>query len=98
MAKRIIWSLKARDERQAILEYWHLRNGNKTYSRKIAEEFRETIQYIVEHNYIGVATDEKNVRVAVSGHYLIFYQIKEDVIEILTIWDSRRDPRNLKLE
>jgi plasmid stabilization system protein ParE len=98
MAKRVIWSVRARDERQAILEYWNIRNGNKDYSRKIAEEFREAIQYIAEHNYIGVATDEKNVRIAVSGHYLIFYEIKKDAVEVLTVWDTRRDPQNLKLD
>ena len=98
MAKRVIWSFQARNDRQAILEYWNRRNGNKDYSRKIAEEFREAIQYISEHNYIGVSTDEEDVRIAVCGHYLIFYEIKKDVVEVLTVWDSRRDPQNLKLD
>jgi plasmid stabilization system protein ParE len=98
MAKRVIWSFRARNDRQTILEHWHDRNGNKDYSSKLAEGFRETIRYIAEHNYIGVATDEKNVRIAVCERYLIFYEIKEESVEVLTVWDSRRDPQNLTLD
>lgn len=98
MAKRVIWSLKAQNDRQAILEYWHTRNGNKNYSYKLAAEFRETVCYISDHNYIGVATDEENVRIAVCGHYLIFYELKKEAVEILTVWDNRRNPQNLTLE
>ncbi len=98
MAKRVIWSLRAQSDRKAILEYWHTRNGNKKYCRKLAAEFRESINYIAEHNYIGVATNEDNVRIAVCGHYLIFYELKKETVEILTVWDSRRNPQNLALE
>lgn len=98
MAKRVVWSLRAQSDRQAILEYWHAKNGTKTYSNKLAAEFRETVRYIAEHNYIGVATDEEHVRIAVCGHYLMFYELKEEAIEIFTVWHSRRDPRNLKLD
>lgn len=98
MAKRVIWSLRAQSDRQAILEYWHTRNGTKNYSNKLAAEFRETVRYIAEHNYIGVATDEEKVRIAVCGHYLIFYELKKETVEVLTVWDSRRNPQNLILE
>lgn len=98
MAKRVSWSFRARNDRQEILEYWHDRNGNKDYSNILAKGFRETVRYIAEHNYIGVATDENNVRLAVCEHYLIFYEITEESVEVLTVWDSRRDPQNLKLD
>lgn len=98
MAKRVIWSLRAQSDRQAILEYWHTRNGTKNYSNKLAAEFRETVRYIAEHNYIGVGTDEENVRIAVCGHYLIFYELKKETVEVLTVWDPRRNPQNLILE
>jgi plasmid stabilization system protein ParE len=64
----------------------------------LSAEFRETVNYIAEHNYIGVATDEENFRIAVCGYYLIFYELKKEVVEILTVWDSRRNPQNLTLE
>ena len=96
MAKRVIWSLRAKAERQEILEYWFKRNGNKNYSRKLAGEFRETIYYIAQNNYLGRATDEINIRVTVCRYYQIFYEITKQTIEILSIWDSRRNPDDLK--
>lgn len=96
MAKQIKWSLKAKNERSEILKYWYERNGNKNYCRKLSQEFRETIRYISEHNYLGISTDEENVRVAVCGYYMLFYEIKKEVVEILAIWDNRRNPQDLR--
>ena len=92
MAGRIIWSIKAKDERRLILEYWHKRNGNKNFSKKLAKEFRETVKYIATHNYLGRATDAENIRVTVCGHYLLFYEIRKEVLEIIAVWDNRRKP------
>ena len=96
MAKRVIWSLRAKSERREILEYWFKRNGNKNYSRKLARELRETIDYIAQNNYLGRATDEINIRVTVCRYYQIFYEITEENLEILSVWDSRRNPDDLK--
>jgi plasmid stabilization system protein ParE len=98
MVKRIIWSDRARKDKRDILEYWFKRNGNKNYSRKLAFEFRETFNYIAKQNYLGRATDEKNIRVTVCRYYQIFYEITQENIEILSVWDSRRNPDNLKLK
>lgn len=97
MAKRVIWSLKAKEERRKILEYWEERNGDKIYSRKLAKEFREKVKYIVEYNYIGTAADIENVRAAVCGNYILFYEIDEKFIKILAVWDGRRNPDDLNL-
>jgi plasmid stabilization system protein ParE len=96
MAKRVIWSEIAKNQRREILEYWAQRNANKTYSKKLSNEFRTTINYIKEYNYLGRATGIDTIRVTVCGYYLIFYCIDEEVIEILTIWDNRRNPSELK--
>ncbi len=36
MAKRIVWTLQAKDDRREILNYWFERTGNKKYSQKLA--------------------------------------------------------------
>jgi toxin YoeB len=46
---------------------------------------------------LGRKTDEENVRVKIVRNYLIFYEITETKIIILTIWDNRRNPENLKI-
>jgi len=95
MAKRIVWTLQAKDDRREILTYWFERTGNKRYSQKLAYQFRETVKYIATHNYLGRATDIKNVLVAVSGHYLIFYKLSDEVVEVITVFDSRRNSEDL---
>ena len=95
MAERISWSLKAKSERREILEYRNVRNGNKNYSLKLAKELGQVIRFIGKYNYLDRKTDYENVRVTFCRHYLIFYEIKEDSVEILTIWDNRRNPPKL---
>lgn len=97
MAKRVTWSLRAKDERREILEYWAERTGDKTYSRKLAKNFREKIKFIIRHNYAGTATDIDNVRAAVCGNYILFYEVDKESIEILSVWDGRRNPGDLNL-
>ena len=71
MAKRIVWTIQAKNDRREILNYWFKRNGNKSYSQKLAFQFRETVKHIAKYNYLGRATDLKNVRVSVCGDYLV---------------------------
>ena len=97
MAKRVIWSLRAKEERREILEYWVERTGDKTYSRKLARAFREKIKFITRNNYAGTATDIENVRVTVCGNYLLFYEVDNEFIKILSVWDGRRNPDDLNL-
>lgn len=98
MAKRIVWTLQAKDDRREILNYWLKRTGNKKNSQKLAYQFREAVAYIATHNYIGRATDIENVRVTVSGNYLIFYKLSEELVEVITVFDSRRNPEDIKIE
>lgn len=95
MVKRIVWSRKAASEKRSILTYWSKKNGNKTYSRKLNMKFRETLRLISDYNYLGKNTEYKNVRVTVVESYLIFYRSLETQIEIITVFDSRRNPDDL---
>ncbi len=92
MAKRVIWSKRAQKERRKILEYWAKRTGDKVFSKKLSNEFRQKIKHIAQHNYMGTETDIENVRMTVCRYYLIFYEITGSSIEILSIWDGRRNP------
>jgi plasmid stabilization system protein ParE len=47
---------------------------------------------------IGVQTDVLNVRNLIEGDYSIFYEINRGTIEIVAIWDNRRNPDYLFLK
>jgi toxin YoeB len=97
MAKRIIWTEQAQFERQEILTYWFFRTGNKKYSTKLALQFRETVKYIALNNYMGRGTELEDVRVAVCGYYLLFYKLSNEFVSVITIFDNRRNPKDLDI-
>ncbi|MBI6115734.1 type II toxin-antitoxin system RelE/ParE family toxin [Salegentibacter maritimus] len=95
MAKKVIWSSRAQNDRKEILEYWIKRNKSKVYSKKLAELFRQAEILVTNYPEIGKPTDSKNVRIKVVRDYLLIYEIKKNQIFILTIWDSRQNPKKL---
>jgi len=96
MAKQIIWSIRAQNDRKDILKYWIQRNKSQKYSRKLARLFKEAVKLVANYPEIGKSTDDKYVRIKLVRDYLIVYEISEKRIFILTIWDSRQDPGKLK--
>jgi len=96
MAKRkIVWSSKAKIDLLQILEYFHIRNGSKTYSVKLNSKIRRAVRLLSNHPFLGLQSDVENVRALVEGDYAIFYQVDKETIRITTIWDCRQNPDNL---
>lgn len=99
MAKRrIIWSLRAKTDLFKILDFYFRRNGTKDYSLKLSSNIRKAIRLLEIYPEIGVRTDFENTRNLIHGFYEIFYEINPKTIEIITIWDSRQNPMNLKVK
>jgi len=57
MAKRIIWSRRAQNDRISIFEYWNKRNKSKVYSKKLNRLFNEGVKLISEYPEIGKPTE-----------------------------------------
>lgn len=99
MAPRIIWSQKAQADRKAIFKYWNKRNKSNNYSKKLNTLFKVAIKLISEYPEIGKPTDVKDVRIKIVRDYLIIYEINgNEQIIILTLWDSRQNPKSLRIE
>lgn len=97
MVKQIIWSRRAQIDRKEILKYWNKRNKSKLFSKKLNELFKEAVKLIAEHPEIGKPTDIKNVRIKIVRDCLMIYEVNDkDQLLILTIWDSRKNPRGLE--
>jgi plasmid stabilization system protein ParE len=98
MAKRkIIWSPDANLDFLAILEYFQKRNGSKTYSRKLYFKIRKSVRLLIKHPFLGLQTDDENIRSLIEGDYAIFYKLDNETIHILSIWDCRQDIDNLTI-
>lgn len=95
MVKQVIWSLRAQEDRKNILNYWRQRNGSITYSKKLNYLFKEAVRIIKDFPQVGKLTDQKNVRMKIVRDYFIIYEDTGTTIYILTIWDSRQNPKKL---
>lgn len=97
MARRLIWSAKAQNDRIAIFKYWNQRNQSKRYSKKLNALFKITTDLIKAYPQIGIPTDYSNVKAKLVRDYYLFYkQLPNQDILILTIWDTRQNPDELK--
>ena len=97
MVREIRWSLKADKARREIEGYWTNRNKSNTYSLKLDQLFREGVNLISKAPEIGTPTKFPSVRFKIIRDYLVYYRISSEFIEIITIWDSRRNPKKFKL-
>lgn len=96
-SRKIIWSIKAKNDLMKILEFYIERNGNKIYSIKLNTNIRNSIKLLEIYPNLGLKTDIENVRNLIYGDYEIFYEKLPTTINILTIWDSRQESIKLKL-
>ena len=99
MAGQIIWSDSARKDLFEILSYWIERNQSSVYSKKLSSQFELTIDLLAKLKNIGQKTDYRRgkVRVFIFDHFKIFYLTESSSIEILRIFDTRRNPDSLTL-
>ena len=92
----IIWTVRAQNDRKEILEYWNTRNKSNLYSKKLNGMIKESLVLIAKYPLIGKLTSKRNVRVKVLRDYLIIYEVLTKEIVLLTIWDCRQNPEDLK--
>lgn len=90
--RKITWTIQANSERKEILEYWIKRNKSKDFSIRLNLLIIENLKLISFEPTIGKKTDIENVRIRIIRNYLLIYEIKQNEIIVLSIWDSRRNP------
>lgn len=98
MAKKIIWTNKAKRELIDILKYWVERNQSKTFSIKLNNLITEQLQLIAEFPESGKRTDIPNVSLKIIHKYLLYYEMTDEKIYILTIRHGSKNPKTLKLK
>ncbi len=89
---------KSKKELIEILEYWINRSKSNTYSVKLNLLIDEQVNLILKFPEIGRETDIPNVYIKSVKRYLIYYEVVNHSLHILTIRDDRRDPATLKIK
>lgn len=95
MAKRVVWSDNAISDRINILDYWFKRLGSKRYSKQLDSNIRRIIDLLAKFPAMGRRFDDREERFFVVDHYMIIYSETNERLEILHLWDSRRNPNDL---
>ena len=72
MAKEIVWSSKAQNDRKVILQHWKQRNKSIVFSIKLNKLFNDLTNAISKFPKIGKLTGHKDTRVKIVRDYLWF--------------------------
>jgi toxin YoeB len=98
MAKNVIWSEPATETFHCTLLYYIRITGNNAFATRLVRKIEQTVARIADFPLMGTVTDYANVRAFSEGHNKIIYEIRENEIVILMIWDTRQNPDDLQLE
>ncbi|MFB9077901.1 type II toxin-antitoxin system RelE/ParE family toxin [Flavobacterium procerum] len=96
--KEIVWSSFAKLQLENVLKYYFIRNESPTYSLKLLDEVEDLLNTLSNSELIGRLTSNKITRVISMKVYLIFYEVKENQIEIVSFWDNRQNIKNRKVK
>jgi len=99
MVKRsIIWSERSLNEYQDLIDYLLEEWGEEITVRVIQELDQSIMRIQNSHEQFQIILKRKRVRRCVmSPQTSIFFKVNKDVIEILSLFDNRRDPKKRKL-
>ena len=98
MAKReVIWTQNSEIQLQDILEFFTKRNRSVIYSRKLYKKFKTELKTVSLNPELGIKTKLDKIRGLIIEDYIIFYEILEDRIMILKVWDCRQNPDKLNI-
>jgi len=94
---KIKWSIEARLDLIDILEFYIKRNGNSFYSKKLNAIIKQGLIQISKNPFIGIKTQYDSDRVLITSDYQLVYEVINDLILVVMIWDCRRNPDDKRI-
>ncbi len=95
---KLLWSDRALNDLKHIIEYL-TENWSQKEIRNFSRRLDRRLDLIVVYPRLFPKTNKKkNLRKSVlTKHTTIYYGISRSVITIITLFDPRMDPKNLKI-
>ncbi len=94
---KVEWSSEAKSDLLDILDFYLQRNKSATYSKKLNAELQQTIKLMAQNPFIGMKTDYDSVRAFITNDFQIIYEVFDQLVLIIMIWDCRRDPDDKRI-
>ncbi|WP_417591518.1 type II toxin-antitoxin system RelE/ParE family toxin [Owenweeksia hongkongensis] len=95
--REVRWTLRSIKDKMLIYEYWLERNQSDAYPRKLERLFNKSMSITAKFPLAGKPTELENIRYRLVKDYKIFYRINDKTIEVLTVWYSRQNPKELRI-
>ena len=93
MAKEVRWTEEAEETFSNVILYLQAKWTDKEVSNFINASSK-TIFYISENPLLFRASKKRNIREAlVTKHNLLIYAIKPRHIDLISFWDTRKNPK-----
>ncbi len=98
MSKPIEWSPRSRQDYLKLLDYLADKWGNKTIN-KFNNRLQSVLKLISDRPDLYPSSGKKKQvsRCVISKQTSLYYQIKKDKIELITMFDNRQNPKKKKL-
>lgn len=95
MANAVFWTEQSKRDLIEIKRFFDHRNQSTYYSQKLFRLFKATAGFVGQYPLVGFKTDFEDVRGILAREYILFYQVDDGNVTILTVWDTRQDPGQL---
>lgn len=98
MSKPIEWSPRSKQDYLNLLDYLTDKWGNKTI-KKFNDRLQSILELISERPEIYPSSGKKKQvrRCVISRQTSLYYQVKKDKIELITLFDNRKNPAKRKV-
>lgn len=98
MAKReVVWTDKSQVQLQKILTYFTDRNKSNRYAKNLYKRFQNQLDKAAINPEIGIKTKVQNIRGLIIRDYILFYELSENKLMVLNVWDFRQNPDILSI-
>lgn len=99
MAYREAWTTRAHRDYEAIIEYL-LKEWSVKEAKDFINDVEKQMAYVKKYPYMFQESSIKAGvrRIVIREQVSLYYRIQTDVIEVLTIFDTRQSPQNLSFE
>jgi len=93
MAKKIIWTPESEKTFEAILSYLDTHWSEKE-KRNFITATHKNIEIITKQPFLFRKTKNPDIHeVLITKHNLLIYRIKDHTIDLITFWDTRKNPK-----
>ena len=95
--RKVVWTRNAEIQLQKLLDFFVFRNRSNQYSQKLYRKFKSELKFAAKNPEIGIRTKLNQIKGLIISDYILFYEITEDKIIVLKVWDSKQNPDKLDI-